>query len=134
MTTGWDGFARHRRENVWVPSCAVWDPAVRLFRSYIIGMGWARLGYMWDGNGTGSWDSFPQWESIKSRWDGMGRDSCVTGWGRRWNYAVLGNVGFYVRSSFFGLGITRYTFCWRLPDRLFPPTPEQTTASPTYGT
>ena len=39
MTTGWDGFASRRREIVWVPLCALWDPAVRILRSHFNGMG-----------------------------------------------------------------------------------------------
>ena len=42
--TGWDEFARRRREFFWVPLCDIWDPAVRLLRFHSKGMEWAHLG------------------------------------------------------------------------------------------
>ena len=76
MTTGWDGFACRRREIFGVPLCPLWDPAVRILRSHLNGMGWAHLGCMWDGDGTGSWDAFTlingDHMGIHENLDGMG--------------------------------------------------------------
>ena len=78
VTTGWDEFARRRRDFFWVPLCALWNSAVRILRSHFNGMGWAHLGCMRDGDGTRSWDAFHQWgphgNPQKPRWDGMGWD------------------------------------------------------------
>ena len=103
MGPGWDGFARRRREVFWAPLCALWDHAVRILRSHFNGMGWAQLGCMWDGDGTGSWDAFHQWgpqgnpQKTEMGWDGMIL-MCHTVGGRRWD-CVIGNVGLYVRSG-----------------------------------
>ena len=51
---------------------------IRILRSHFNGMGWAHLGCVRDGDGTGSWNAFHQWGSHvnprKPRWDGMGLD------------------------------------------------------------
>ena len=74
MITGWDGFARRRREKNWV-LCVAWDPAVRLSRSHFHGMGWAPLvvdyvGCEWDGKLWCSLNDGTTWEPTKSKADG----------------------------------------------------------------
>ena len=81
---GWSWGLRHGMGRVCSPQAGkslgpivcVWDPTVGILRPHFNGMGWAHLGCMWDGDGTGSWDAFHQWGSHgnpqKKIRDGMG--------------------------------------------------------------